>query len=269
MFDKIQHAGYRVADLDVAVAWFEKAFGAKNAGGGPLVNRPGGRNAFVRFGQVEMEIVQPPDAASLPPNRLLLDHVGYVVPDIAKAVPQLAARGFKFVADSPYTNIMGQQVLYFDTATTNGVRIHLTQLPEQPNNVGIGEGLPVERIVHAGYLVSRLEDAIAWYIDKFDGEHIGGRTSPAGRRNAFVNYGRVQVELIQPEDKSGLPPTGYAMDHVGYVLADIGAGISECRARGLKFVADEPMTNPVGQTLLYFDTSTTMGTRIHLTQLPD
>ena len=36
MFDKIQHIGYLTSDLDAAVGWFERSFGAVNAGGGPL-----------------------------------------------------------------------------------------------------------------------------------------------------------------------------------------------------------------------------------------
>ena len=36
MFDKIQHIGYLVADLDKAVAWFKQGFGAANAGGGAV-----------------------------------------------------------------------------------------------------------------------------------------------------------------------------------------------------------------------------------------
>ncbi len=58
------------------------------------------------------------------------------------------------------------------------------------------------------------------------------------------------------------------MDHVGYVTRDIRAGITECCHRGLRFVADVPNTNSIGQQVLYFDTSTTMGSRMHLTQLP-
>ena len=36
MFDKIQHIGYLVHDLDKAVEWFKHGFGAENAGGGPV-----------------------------------------------------------------------------------------------------------------------------------------------------------------------------------------------------------------------------------------
>ena len=32
MFDKIQHIGYLVADLDAAIAWFGKGFGAQHTG---------------------------------------------------------------------------------------------------------------------------------------------------------------------------------------------------------------------------------------------
>ena len=71
MFDKIQHIGYLVADLDAAIAWFGKGFGAQRAGGGPIAAAPaiglasGGRNAFVRFGQVEVELLEPTHRSGL------------------------------------------------------------------------------------------------------------------------------------------------------------------------------------------------------------
>ena len=265
MFEKIQHIGYLVADLDQAVDWFAKSFGAQNAGGGP--SRRGGRNAFVHFGKVEAELIEPEDTSALPQHALVMDHVGYVVADINRTVTQLKSRGFKFAADAPNTNVIGQQVLYFDTATTNGVRLHLTQLPAQPNAIGFGQGVNIEKIVHAGYLVPDLDDAIAWYVEKFDGVHIGGGPSRAGRRNAFVNFGQVQVELIEPADPASLGKD-HAMDHVGYVTLDIQHGITDCCGRGFQFAADAPNTNSVGQQVLYFDTKTTLGSRMHLTQLP-
>ena len=59
------------------------------------------------------------------------------------------------------------------------------------------------------------------------------------------------------------------MDHVGYAVGDIQACIGVCQARGLKFAAEAPNTNPVRQQVLYFDTDTTMTSRMHLTRLPD
>jgi methylmalonyl-CoA/ethylmalonyl-CoA epimerase len=273
MFDKIQHIGYLAADLDAAVNWFKQSFGAENAGGGNLGNSlavpSGGRNAFVRFGQIEMELIEPNDKGGLPRDALVMHHVGYVVSDISRALPALKSKGFKFPSDTPFTNPMGQQVLYFDPATTNGVLIHLTQLPTTSSSIGSGQGFPVEEIVHAGYLVADVEEAVAWYEKMLDGSAIGGiGASRRGVRNAYVNFGQVQVELIETADQKELGGQRYVMDHVGYVVSDINAGIADCRGRGFKFAGDAAVTNRIGQRLLYFDSATTMGARMHLTQLP-
>ena len=271
MFDKIQHIGYLVSDLDKAVAWFNKGFGAENAGGEPVqssrVVPGGGRNAFVHFGQVEAELIEPVDTSTLPTDTLVMHHVGYVVADIPRAVQWAQGRGFRFVADAPFTNLLGYQVLYFDPATTKGVLIHLTQLPAQPNTIGVGKGVQVDKIIHAGYLVRNVEEAVAWYVNKFDGVHVGGGVSRRGGRNAFVNFGQVQVELIEPQNP-GTMGDDHTMDHVGYVTQDISSSITDCCCRGFQFAADAPNTNSIGQQVLYFDTNTSMGSRMHLTQLP-
>jgi len=52
-------------------------------------------------------------------------------------------------------------------------------------------------------------------------------------------------------------------------VGDIPSYIGECESHGLKFVSDTPNTNSVGQQVLYFETDTSMGSRMHLTRLPD
>ncbi|HZA24137.1 MAG TPA: VOC family protein [Dehalococcoidia bacterium] len=148
MFIKIQHVGYRVKDLDRAVAWFAEKFGGQRAAGGPA--HLGGRNAFVRFGQIKVELLEPPDHENLPSNTLLMHHVGYVVPDVREAASELKKKGLRFTADEPAVNPLSHQVLWLDPVTTNDILIHLTQLPERPNAAGIGQGLEIDRIIHAG-----------------------------------------------------------------------------------------------------------------------
>lgn len=270
MFEKIQHIGYLTPDLDAAIAWFENSFGATKVGGGPLgqgyAMPSGGRNAYVRFGNAEAELLEPEEKSGLSSDVLTMHHIGYVVADINRSTEELTARGFKFAADKPNTNVLGQRLLYFDSSTTNGVKMHITQLPDQPGEAG--SGLEIERIVHAGYRVKNLEESIKWYVDKFDGEHLGGGPSRSGGRNAFVNFGQVQVELIEPGDPVGMS-NDHVMDHVGYAVGDIPSCMGECQSRGLRFVADTPITNSVGQQVLYFETDTSMGSRMHLTRLPD
>ena len=274
MFEKIQHIGYLTPNLESAIAWFERSFGGANGGGGPLPKGyavpSGGRNAYVRFGQVEAEIIEPEDKEGLSQDILTMHHVGYVVANIEQSMEALKAKGFAFAADAPITNVVGQQVLYFDAATTNGAMMHLTQLPAASIDTGVGEGLKIDRIIHAGYLVKDLDEAIAWYVNNLEGTHIGGGASRAfgGGRNAFVNFGRVQVELIEPGDPAFQPADGHNMDHVGYVVGDVTACMGECQAHGLRFAAESPVTNPIGQQVLYFDTETSLGSRMHLTALP-
>ncbi len=284
MFDKIQHIGYLTADLDGAVAWFKKSLGGERVGGGNMSSNEavpsGGRNTFIHFGQVEVELIEPADRTGLAKDSLAMHHVGYVVSDIHRAAIQLKARGFQFATKARGTNSLGQQVLYFDPATTQGVLMHLTQLPVIPNTVGVGQGVAVSRIVHAGYLVEDVDQAVAFYEKSFGGAVVGGiGVSRSGGRQAFVNFGRVQVELIEmpppppagrevtdPKNRGGKP---CAMDHVGYVVPDIRASIADCKRRGLRFAGAEANTNRIGQTLLYLDTAASMGSRMHLTQLPD
>ena len=273
MFDKIQHIGYLTPDLDAAVSWFDQTFGGKSAGGGKLPKiyavPSGGRNAYVQFGRVETEIIEPEDRKGLFEGTLTMHHVGYVVSDIQRVAVTLVSRGLKFVTDEPATNVMGQQVWYFDASTTNGVMMHLTQLPDQANSSRPGQGLEVEKIIHAGYLVPNLDEAISWYVDRLDGQHVGGGGSLTGGRNAFVNFGQVQVELIEPADLAPLSGAGHAMDHVGYVVEDMTICMGHCRSRGFKFMEGAPITNPIKQQVSYFDSATSMGSRMHLTQLPD
>ena len=272
MFDKIQHIGYLTSDLEAAVSWFERSFGAVNAGGGPLSPSyavpSGGRNAYVRFGQAEAEIIEPEDKSGVGSKILDMHHVGYVVEHMEQAAEELRTRGFAFGSDEPFVNVFGHQVFYLDTETTNGAFVHLTQLASP--TAGTGEtGLDVERIVHAGYLVRDVDAAIEWYVQRFTGTHVGGGPSPRGGRNAFVNFGQVQVELIEPGDPTTIPAGVHEMDHVGYAVGDIPTCMPECQHRGLQFIADAPATNSIGQQVLYFDISTSLGSRMHLTRLPD
>lgn len=266
MFSQIQHVGYRVRDLDNAVSWFVENFGGRCVDIGPA--QLGGRNAIVRFGRIEAQLQEPPDHAQLTAETLHLHHVGYVVPDIHQAAAELRNRGLRFASDGPVPSQMGQQIWWLDSSTTNDALIHLTQLPEEADTAGVGEGLAIDRIIHAGYVVDDLDAAVAWYVDTFDGTYIGGGMSRRGVNNAFVNFGQVQVELLEPTHPDQLRGRRHNLDHVGYVVGDIAASIDECRQRGLRLGEAGPRSNSINQLLCYFDTACTLGTQIHLTQLP-
>jgi methylmalonyl-CoA/ethylmalonyl-CoA epimerase len=269
MFDDIQHIGYLVDDLEAGIGWFKTAFAAVNAGGTTMQPSPmvpsGGRNAFVRFGAVEVELMQPTDRSGLPKNTLVMHHIGYVTNDIAKSAALARSKGLKMLAEAPYTNPMGQQVHYLDPASTNGVWMHLTQVPPAPPTKPVAPW--IEDIVHPGYLVRDLDAATKWYVEKLGGVVVGGGPSRRGGRVAFINCGKAQVELIEPPDPAALA-ADHVMDHVGYQTSSIVQDIAGYTARGLKFQTGAPVVNPIGQQLIYFEPASSMGTRMHLTQLP-
>lgn len=129
MFGDVYHVGYLTDDIDAAVAFYERTFG------GTLkmqtTSRDGAsRMAFVRVGQTEIELIEPNDKSRLGGRTgLIVDHVGYVVDSIDGEMTKLAERGIKFQTEAPYTNPEGARLIYLDSSTTQGARIHLTERP--------------------------------------------------------------------------------------------------------------------------------------------
>ena len=124
-------------------------------------------------------------------------------------------------------------------------------------------------IQHAGYLVPDLETAVAWYVNAFGCTYTGGgpATGVAGRIG-FVQMGAAEVELIEPADKSAFArSTDHIFHHIGYVVEDLDEAITEFRRKGYRFATPQPMVNAAGYRLIFFDTSYTHGTRVHLTDV--
>ena len=125
MFSKVQHVGYLVENLDEAVAWYETTFGGKSIPGGTV---PTGKIAYVRMGDVEVELIEPPDKAELAgKGDHVFHHVGYVVDDLDKSVADFKAKSYRFDPPEPHLNPIGNRLIHFDPLSMKGRRIHLTQ----------------------------------------------------------------------------------------------------------------------------------------------
>ncbi len=123
------------------------------------------------------------------------------------------------------------------------------------------------KIHHVSYLVHDLDTTIDWYVKMFEAEFTGKGTVPTLGDVGFVQAGDVEVEFIQPEDRSLLDSQGsFVFHHVAYVVDDLDRSVADFRARGYSFANPEPFTNFMGYRLIYFDPSCTNGTRVHLTE---
>src|SRR5438270_1196662 len=125
MFTDIYHIGYLTEDNATAIEFYVKTFGAELLAESIAADGKT-KLAFAHVGNTEVELIESPERArAAGKGPIVLDHIGYVVPDIEAAAADLRAKGIKFAADRPNVNPRGHQVLYLDAATTNGVKMHL------------------------------------------------------------------------------------------------------------------------------------------------
>ena len=122
-------------------------------------------------------------------------------------------------------------------------------------------------IHHVSYLVPDLDAAIESYAQTL-GATVTGRGAVANLGEvAFLQVGAVEVEFIRPDDPAALEGSGgaWVVHHTAYAVEDLDRVVAEHRARGYRFLTEEPFTNFMGYRLIYFDPADTGGCRVHLT----
>lgn len=126
MLGIVYHAGYLTDDIDKSIAYYKAMFGGKLVK--QLTAADGVKIAYVQVGDSEVELIQPADKSKLNGRTgLVIDHIGYFVPDIDKAIAELKARGIGFATAEPVVSALGYRMIYIDAASTMGASIHLTE----------------------------------------------------------------------------------------------------------------------------------------------
>jgi methylmalonyl-CoA/ethylmalonyl-CoA epimerase len=131
VFERIDHVGVAVADLDAAVALHERTYGM------PVVHREtvteqGVEAVLLDVGENHVELLRPL-AADTPVGKFLakrgpgLHHVAYRVADIDGALAQLRDRGVRLIDEAPRIGIRGSRVAFLHPSASGGV---LTELVE-------------------------------------------------------------------------------------------------------------------------------------------
>jgi methylmalonyl-CoA/ethylmalonyl-CoA epimerase len=131
MFDRIDHVGVAVSDLDAAAALYEGTFGM------PLAHREtvesqGVEAALLDVGEGHVELLQPLDAETFV-GRFIerrgegLHHVAYAVDDIDATLAQLKGSGVELIDEQARVGIRGSRVAFLDPKSTGSV---LTEIVE-------------------------------------------------------------------------------------------------------------------------------------------
>jgi methylmalonyl-CoA/ethylmalonyl-CoA epimerase len=131
MFDRIDHVGVAVSDLDAAATLYEQAFGMPMAHR-ERVESQGVEAALLDVGTGHVELLQP-----LGPETVVgkfierrgegLHHVAYAVDDIDATLDQLKGAGMKLIDEQPRAGIRGSRVAFVHPEATGSV---LTEIVE-------------------------------------------------------------------------------------------------------------------------------------------
>ena len=134
MFDRIDHIGVAVEDLDAAITLYEQTFGMALVHR-ETVEQQGVEAVLLDVGENHVELLRPlgPDT---PVGKFLakkgpgLHHVAYQTRDIASALDALKTAGIRLIDESPRVGIRDSRVAFLHPGATNGVLTELTQPAE-------------------------------------------------------------------------------------------------------------------------------------------
>jgi methylmalonyl-CoA epimerase len=134
VFDRIDHIGVAVEDLDAAIELYKRQF-AMTEQHREVVEQQGVEAVLLEIGEGHVELLKPlgPDTAVgkfLASRGPGLHHVAYQTSDIDAALAQVRAVGLDLIDETPRIGIRGTRVAFLDLKATGGV---LTEIVE-PNH---------------------------------------------------------------------------------------------------------------------------------------
>lgn len=131
MFDRIDHIGVAVEDLDAAIALYEGSF-AMELAHRETVESQGVEAVLLDVGDGHVELLCPLGEDTAVGKFLArkgpgLHHVAYAVSDIDATLQGLAAAGLDLIDSEPRIGIRGSRVAFLHPRSTGGV---LTEIVE-------------------------------------------------------------------------------------------------------------------------------------------
>ena len=128
---EIDHVGIAVRDLDAAIEWYGRMFGATVAHR-ERIESDGVDEALIRVADSYIQLLQPytdtsPLARYMERNGEGVHHVGYRVDDCGKVLEHVKEEGARVVDEHPRTGSRGTTVAFLHPKTAFSTLIELVQ----------------------------------------------------------------------------------------------------------------------------------------------
>lgn len=133
LLTEIDHVAIAVHDLEAAIAWYEKVFGATVEHRETMAS-DGVAEALLRVADSYIQLLTPtrddsPVAKYLEKRGEGLHHVGYRVANCAQALESVRASGGRVIDDAPRPGSRGTTVAFVHPSTSFGTLIELVEDP--------------------------------------------------------------------------------------------------------------------------------------------
>lgn len=131
MFDRVDHVGIAVKDLDAAIAFYEAAFGVKLAHR-ETVEEQGVEEAMFRVGESWIQLLRPlgpetPVGKYIEKRGEGVHHIGYGVSDLKAVLEHLKGEGMQLIDAEPRRGSRGSMVAFVHPRSVGGVLVELVQ----------------------------------------------------------------------------------------------------------------------------------------------
>jgi methylmalonyl-CoA/ethylmalonyl-CoA epimerase len=135
MFDRIDHVGVAVSDLDAATALYERTLGMPMAHR-ERVESQGVEAALLDVGDGHVELLQPLGADTAVGKFIErrgegLHHVAYAVDDIEATLERLRGAGLELIDEQPRVGIRGSRVAFVHPKATGNVLTEIVEPAEE------------------------------------------------------------------------------------------------------------------------------------------
>ena len=135
MFDRIDHVGVAVSDLDAAAALYERTLGMPMAHR-ERVESQGVEAALLDVGDGHVELLQPLGADTAVGKFIErrgegLHHVAYAVEDIEATLERLRGAGLELIDEQPRAGIRGSRVAFVHPKATGSVLTEIVEPAEE------------------------------------------------------------------------------------------------------------------------------------------